>query len=83
MSKIKKQYYENNPEAKQKLSDGKGKNKQFDIFTKDGTFIKTFTYQYEAKEYLQKNYNIISNIKIGQVLAGKAKSAAGFLFKYK
>ena len=46
-------YYKDNPEAKQKLLDGKGKNKPFDIFTTDGTFIKTFTYQYEAKEYLQ------------------------------
>jgi len=93
-----KQYYKNNPEAivrnreaqknrspewiKKKL-DKLGNNKPFDIFTKDGTFIKTFTYQFEAKEYLQKEYNITSKIEIGKVLAGNAKSSAGFTFKYK
>jgi hypothetical protein len=83
MSEIKKQYYENNPDARQKLSDGKGKNKTFDAFKTDGTFIKTFTYQFEAKEYLQKEYNITSTFKISEVLAGNRKSSAGFVFKYK
>jgi hypothetical protein len=83
MSKIKEQYYKNNPEARQKLSDGKGKNKPFDVFTIDSTFIKTFTYQFEAKEYLQKKHHITSTINIGSVLSGKRKSSAGFVFKYK
>ena len=83
MSEIKKKYYENNLEARQKLSDGKGKNKQFDVFKIDGTFIKTFTYQFEAKEYLQKEYKITSTFKISEVLAGNRKSTTGFVFKYK
>jgi len=33
--------------------------------------------------YLQKEYHITSIIDIGKVLAGKAKSSAGFTFKYK
>jgi len=98
MSEIKKQFYIDNPEAvvrnreaqknrspewiKKKL-DKQGNNKPFDVFTKDGTFIKTFTYQFEAKEYLQKEYNITSKIEIGKVLAGNAKSSGGFIFKYK
>jgi hypothetical protein len=99
MSEIKKKYFENpeaikkcseaqkkrfeNPEARQKLSDGKGKNKPFDVFKKDGTFIKTFTYQFEAKEYLQNEHKITSIISIGEVLEGKRNSSAGFVFKYK
>jgi hypothetical protein len=49
----------------------------------DGTFIKTFVYQFEAMEYLQKEHNITSTIKISAVLSGKIKSTAGFVFKYK
>jgi hypothetical protein len=78
-----KKIYKDNPEARRKLSDGKGKNNLFDVFTLDGTFIKTFTYQFEAKEYLQKEHDITSTIKIGSVLAGKRNSSAGFVFKYK
>jgi len=78
-----KKYYEENPEAKRKLLDAKGKNKPFDIFTTEGTFVKTFTYQYDATEYLQKEYHITSIIKIGKVLAGKQKTSAGFVFRYK
>jgi len=78
-----KKYYENNPDARRKLSDGKGKNKLFDVFTADGTYIKTFGYQFEAIEYLQKEHHITSTIKIYQVLAGRRKSSAGFVFKYK
>ena len=77
-----KKYYNENPEARKKLSDGKGKNKPFDLF-KDGTFIKTFSYQFEAIEYLQKEHNIITTIKISAVLKGSRKSSAGFVFKYK
>jgi hypothetical protein len=80
--KIKKNY-EDNPELKKKILDSKGKNKPFDVFTKDGAFIHTFDYQYEAKEYLQKNYNTSSTIKIGQVLKGSRNYSSGFVFKYK
>ena len=58
-------------------------NKPFDVFTTDGTFIKTFTYQFEAKEFFQKEFHITSNISIRAVLAGRIKSSAGFIFKYK
>jgi hypothetical protein len=78
-----KKYYEENPDARRKLSDGKGLNKPFDVFAKDGTFIKTFTYQYDAKEYLQKEHHITSNIYISSVLNGDRKSSAGFVFRYK
>ena len=78
-----KKYYEDNPEAKRKLIDGKGKNKPFNIFTNDGAFVKTFTYQFEAKEYLRKEHNINSTIKIDEVLCGRRKSSSGFVFKYK
>ena len=80
MSEIKKKHYEN-PEARRKLS--RGENKPFDVFTIDGTFIKTFTYQFEAKEYLQTEYKVTSTFKIGEVLAGNRNSSAGFIFKYK
>ena len=59
-----------------------GENKPFDVF-KDGAFINTFTYQFQAKEYLQKEYVIQSEIKIKNVLTGSQKSSAGFVFKYK
>jgi hypothetical protein len=99
MSEIKKTYFENpeaikrcseaqkkrfeNPREIKKKLDTMGKNKPFDVFTKDGTFIKTFTYQFEAKEYLQNEYKISSIISIGSVLAGNRKNSAGFVFKYK
>ena len=82
-SEVLKNYFKNNPEARQKLSDGKGKNKPFDIFKKDGTYIKSFNYQFEAMEYLQKTYDIKTQIKIGEVLQGKRNSSHGFIFKYK
>ena len=72
-----------NPEARRKILDGKGQNKPFDIFTKEGTFIKTFNYQFEAREYLQKEHHITSFIKISEVLSGKRSSSAGLVFKYK
>jgi hypothetical protein len=76
-----KKYFEENPDARRKSS--KGQHKPFDVFTKDGTFIKTFTYQFEAKEYLQTEYNITSTFKISEVLAGRRNNSAGFVFKYK
>jgi hypothetical protein len=66
-----------------KIADGKGHNKPFDVFTIDGTFIKKFTYQFDAKEYLKKEHSITSAISIGSVLSGKNKSSKGFVFKYK
>jgi len=95
MSEIKKKYYEDHPEKGKAHSermkahynnperlDAMGENKQFDVF-KNETFIKTFTYQFQAKEYLQKEYEIKSEIKIKNVLTGTQKSSAGFVFKYK
>jgi hypothetical protein len=58
MSEIKKKHYQENTEAKQKILDIKGQNKPFDVFRTDGTFIKTFSYQFEAREYLQKEIGI-------------------------
>ena len=93
-----KKHYDNNPGARQKASetqkarspewkkkksDVQGLNKQFDVFTMDGTFVKTFTYQFEAMEYLQEEYHITSRVKIGEVLSGKRNNSAGFVFKYK
>jgi hypothetical protein len=82
-SETRKKYYEENLEARRKVLDTRGQNKPFDVFTSEGTFIKTFTYQYEAKEYLQKEHHITCSILICQVLAGKQKTSAGFIFKYK
>jgi len=83
MSKIKKQYFQDHPVDRAKILDARGKNKPFDIYTKEGTFIKTFNYIFEAKEYLQKEHNITSIISIYQVLNGNRNSSAGFVFKYK
>jgi hypothetical protein len=58
-----------------------GKNKPFHILQNE-IIIGTFTYQYEATEYLRNKHNITSTVKISQVLSGKRKSAAGFVFKY-
>ena len=78
-----KTHYEDNPQHKKTILDSKGQNKAFDIFTLDEKFIKTFKYQFEAREYLQKEYNITTFIKISEVLSGTRKSSAGFVFKYK
>ena len=82
MSNIAKKNYKENPQRKKNILDAKGQNKLFDIF-KNGEFIKTFTYQMEAREFLQKEYNITTDIKISEVLSGTRKSSAGFIFKYK
>lgn len=75
---------QNRVDVKQK----KGKYKPFDVFKKDGTFIKSFNFQFEAAEYLQNDYQIkstLSNInsRICKVLNNHTKSAYGFVFKYK
>ena len=82
MSEAHKKHHAENPNARRKTLDRKGQNKPFDVFTADGTFIKTFTYHFEAKEYLQKEHHITSTIKIGSVLNGMQKISAGFVFKY-
>jgi hypothetical protein len=81
MSEIKKQHFKNDPEARRKSS--KGQHEPFDVYTNDGKYIKTFNYQFEAREYLQKENNITSTIKISEVLSGTRNSSAGFVFKYK
>jgi len=73
----------NDTKEKQKILDTRGKNKPFNMYTVDGKFIKEFNYQFEAKEYLKKEHDITSTIKIVQVLNGSRKSSAGFVFKYK
>jgi len=82
MSKISKELWKT-PEHRIKLLNSRGKNKPFDMFKKDGTFVKTFTYQFEAIAYLQEEYNITTSIAICEVLKGNRKSSAGFVFKYK
>ena len=72
-----------NIEERRKISKKRWQHNQFDVFTIDGTYIKTFTYHFEAVEYLQTEYNITTEIRIGAVLAGKRNSSAGFVFKYK
>ena len=71
------------PEWKIKKLDTLGQNKPFDVFTIDGIFVKTFTYQFKAMEYLQKEYHITSSIKICSVLLGNRNSSHGFIFTYK
>ena len=80
--KYKKKRFEN-PEEIRKISDSKGFNKPFDVFTLDGTLINTFNYQFEAIKFIREEHNITSTILISQVLSGKRKSSAGFIFKYK
>lgn len=82
MSEVKKKFNKENPENKKKRLDKLGQNKPFDVFTIDGTFIGTFTYQFEAIEYLQKEH-YINPTNISNVLSGKRHSSAGFKFKYK
>jgi predicted GIY-YIG superfamily endonuclease len=82
-SERRKLHFKENPDAREKILDGRGKNKPFDVCTLDGTFIKTFTYQFEAIEYLKKEHHITTTIKISEVLKGRRKMSAGFVFKYK
>jgi hypothetical protein len=78
-----KERFKTNPESLKKKLDTQGNNKPFDVSKTDGTFIKTFTYQFEALEYLRTEHNITSTIKIGEVLRGQRESSAGFVFTYK
>ena len=69
--------------AKEKLLDQRGKNRPFDVHTKDGIFIGTFTYQFKASEYIQKEFDITIDKSISAVLGGRQTSSKGFTFKYK
>ena len=69
-----------NLEVKKKFLDARGCNKPFDVFKLDGTYIETFTYIFEAKQYLQKEYGVTPYVS--SVLIGTAKSSHGFTFKY-
>ena len=83
-----------NPDERKKLSDAvkkryanleildtKGKNKPFDMF-KDGVFIKTFIYKFQARDYLEKEYSITSHVRITDFLSGVLTKSCGFVFKY-
>ena len=78
-SETTKKYFKDNPEARRRLS----KYEPFKVFKKDGTYIKSFDYQFEAMEYLQKTYDIKTTIKISAVLKGNRNYSHGFTFKYK
>ena len=80
---VQKKRFIDNPELRKKILDGMGRNKPFDVLKKDGTYIKSFDYQFEAREYLQKTYDIKTHIDTCAVLKGKQKSSRGFIFKYK
>ena len=71
-------------EDTKKRSDTKGCNKQFDVFTMDDKYIGTFTYQFEAIEYIKNALNkSIRPQLISKVLKGQRKSTAGLKFIYK
>ena len=82
-SEAQKKYNKDNPELRKKILDSKGQNKPFNVFKKDGTYIKSFDYQFEAMEYLQKTYDIKTRIKISAVLKGTRNYSHDFVFKYK
>jgi len=70
------------PGAKEKLLDQRGKNKPIDVYKKDGTFIGTFTYQFQIHDYLKETYKK-EKVDIHAVLKGKQPTSKGFTFNYK
>ena len=69
-----------NPEARKKE-----KNKKlFKVFRKHNMeFIKEFEYQFEAIEYIKKEFNVnIQTSNISKVFKKKLKSTGGFVFEY-
>ena len=81
MSEKGKKRFENQGE-REKILDTKGQNKPFDVYKKkDGELIGTFTYQFQARDYLKKEYNK-KDIDISAVLGGRQTSSKGFKFKY-
>jgi hypothetical protein len=75
-----KALYENNPEARKKEK----YRKLFKVFRKDTMeFIKEFEYQFEAIEYIKKEFNInVSRQGMSAVLRNREKSRKGFVFEY-
>ena len=80
-----------NPEARDKARKAqlqarkKEKNRKlFNVFRKDTMeFIKEFEFQFEAIEYIKKEFNInIRTPQISEVLHKKRKSTGGFVFEY-
>ena len=97
LSQIKKEHYHNHPEARDKLSKAQVKRfsnpearkfeknkKLFKVFRKHNMeFIKEFEFQFEAIEYIKKEFNInVSPPLISGVLQKNRKSAKGFVFEY-
>lgn len=92
-----KEHFQNNPEAKEKarerairqFSNPEARKKEkyrklFKVFRKHNMeFIKEFEFQFEAIEYIKKEFNInIHQTKISAVLNKKRKSTGGFVFEY-
>ena len=75
-----KALYENNPEARK----SEKRSKLFKVFRKKNMeFIKEFEYQFEAIEYIKKEFNVnVLSSKISAVLHKKRKSTGGFVFEY-
>lgn len=79
-SQKKKEHYQNNPEARKKEKN----RKLFKVFRKHNMeFIKEFEYQFEAIEYIKKEFNVnIIQSSISSVFKKKQKSTGGFVFEY-
>tara|TARA_B100001027_G_scaffold60827_1_gene41065 strand:+ start:1807 stop:2709 length:903 start_codon:yes stop_codon:yes gene_type:complete len=92
-----KEHYKNNPEARKKQSQrairqfsnpearkSEKRRKLFKVFRKHNMeFIKEFEFQFEAIEYIKKEFNInVLSSKISAVLRNREKSAKGFVFEY-
>lgn len=75
-----KEHYKNNPEARKCEKN----RKLFKVFRKHNMeFIKEFEFQFEAIEYIKKEFNVnVLSSKISNVLQKKRKSTGGFVFKY-
>jgi len=69
------------PGAKEKLLDQRGKNKPFDVY-KNFEFIGSFTYQFQAHDYITNKYGI-KKVDISAVLTGRLERSKGFEFIYK
>ena len=68
-----------NPEARK----SEKRRKLFKVFRKHNMeFIKEFEFQFEAIEYIKKEFNINVSSKISAVLRNREKSAKGFVFEY-
>ena len=81
---MKEHYKKNHPEAIKKCRKKEKNRKLFKVFRKDTTeCIKEFEYQFEAIEYIKKEFNVnVSRQGISAVLKKKSKSTKGFVFEY-